>query len=155
MPSWKKVIVSGSDARIATLFTSGHLTASANISSSLTGSFGHLETQGNISSSGTSTGSFGTIQTSTDSTSSFGAIDADMYFGDGGGLSGVLHTSNASNQSVNGTKTFLSELQLNNGVHIENNKGVRFEGSSDDGFYTELLAENASTTRQINLPNQY
>ena len=154
MPSWKKVIVSGSDARIATLFTSGHLTASANISSSLTGSFGHLETQGNISSSGTSTGSFGTIQTSTDSTSSFGAIDADMYFGDGGGLSGVLHTSNASNQSVNGTKTFLSELQLNNGVHIENNKGVRFEGSSDDGFYTELLAENASTTRQINLPNE-
>jgi len=44
MPSWKKVIVSGSDAKVATLFTSGHLTASGNfsatnISGSLTGSF--------------------------------------------------------------------------------------------------------------------
>ena len=42
MPSWKKLIVSGSDARVATLFTSGHLTASGNISGSLSGSLQHL-----------------------------------------------------------------------------------------------------------------
>ena len=44
MPSWKKVIVSGSDARFATLFTSGHVTASANISGSglATASFGKI-----------------------------------------------------------------------------------------------------------------
>ena len=45
MPSWKKVIVSGSAARISTLFTSGHLTASGNFSSSFqsTGSIGRME----------------------------------------------------------------------------------------------------------------
>ena len=45
MPSWKKVIVSGSAARISTLFTSGHLTASGNFSGSFqsTGSIGRME----------------------------------------------------------------------------------------------------------------
>ena len=44
MPSWKKLVVSGSDARVATLFTSGHLTSSGNISGSLTGSFRKIVT---------------------------------------------------------------------------------------------------------------
>ena len=48
MPSWKKLVVSGSDARVATLFTSGHLTSSGNISSSFTGSFGALTVDGLI-----------------------------------------------------------------------------------------------------------
>ena len=44
MPNWKKLIVSGSDARINSLFTTGHVTASGNISgsSTSTGSFGQV-----------------------------------------------------------------------------------------------------------------
>ena len=34
MPEWKKVIVSGSDAELNTLFTSSHITASGDISAS-------------------------------------------------------------------------------------------------------------------------
>jgi|LWDU01.1.fsa_nt_gi hypothetical protein len=45
MPNWKKVTVSGSDASLASIYTSGHITGSGNISSSLasTGSFGKVE----------------------------------------------------------------------------------------------------------------
>ena len=48
MPNWKKLIVSGSDARINSLFTSGHVTASGNISGSTTstGSFGQVLVNG-------------------------------------------------------------------------------------------------------------
>ena len=34
MAEWKKVIVSGSDAELRTLFTSAHITASGNVSAS-------------------------------------------------------------------------------------------------------------------------
>jgi|TARA_B100000959_G_scaffold130786_1_gene137158 hypothetical protein len=45
MPNWKKVTVSGSDASLASIYTSGHITGSGNISSSFTstGSFGRVE----------------------------------------------------------------------------------------------------------------
>ena len=45
MPNWKKVIVSGSDARINSLFTAGHVTASGNVSGSYesTASFGRVQ----------------------------------------------------------------------------------------------------------------
>ncbi len=59
MPSWKKVVVSGSDASLASIYTSSHITGSANISSSLA-----------------STGSFGSVQATT-------------FHGDGTGLTGV------------------------------------------------------------------
>ncbi len=48
MPNWKKVVVSGSDARLASLFTTSHITGSGHISGSLI-----------------STGSFGTVQSTT------------------------------------------------------------------------------------------
>ena len=49
MPNWKKVVVSGSDARLASLFTTSHITGSGDISGSAisTGSFGSVETVGN------------------------------------------------------------------------------------------------------------
>ena len=51
MPNWKKVVVSGSDARLASLFTTSHITGSGHISGSLisTGSFGRVETAGYVS----------------------------------------------------------------------------------------------------------
>ena len=50
MPSWKKVITSGSAASLSSLTTSGNITGS-----------GNLEIAGNISGSATSTGSFGQL----------------------------------------------------------------------------------------------
>ena len=86
MPNWKKVIVSGSDARISSLFTAGHVTASGNVSgsSASTASFGRVQTSviggnsplkiesdafnvsadGTVSGSSTSTGSFGKVELS-------------------------------------------------------------------------------------------
>ena len=83
MPNWKKVIVSGSDARINSLFTAGHVTASGNVSGSYesTASFGRVQatviggnsplkieadnfnvsSDGTVSGSSTSTGSFGSL----------------------------------------------------------------------------------------------
>ena len=75
MPSWKKVIVSGSDARISTLYTSGHVTASS-----------HVLVEGNLTGLNTSTASFAYFTASGGTTSSFDAVDANMYFGDGGGF---------------------------------------------------------------------
>jgi len=54
MPSWKKLIVSGSDARVSTLFTSGHLTSS-----------GDFQLDGHLTGSETTTGSFGRLETDT------------------------------------------------------------------------------------------
>jgi len=50
MPNWKKVVVSGSDARLASLFTTSHITGSGHISgsSTSTGSFGTLHTVGDV-----------------------------------------------------------------------------------------------------------
>ena len=84
MPNWKKVIVSGSDARINSLFTAGHVTASGNVSgsSASTASFGRVQatviggnsplkieadnfnvsSDGTVSGSSTSTGSFGHME---------------------------------------------------------------------------------------------
>ena len=59
MPSWKKVVVSGSDASLASIYTSSHITGSANVSSSLA------------------------------STGSFGRMEATTFAGDGSGLTGV------------------------------------------------------------------
>ena len=70
MPSWKKVIVSGSDASFASIYTSSHITGSANISSSLA-----------------STGSFGSVQATTlsvDGTLSVNGLSVDGKFTEGG-----------------------------------------------------------------------
>ena len=72
MPNWKKLVVSGSDARLASLFTTSHITGSGHISgsSTSTGSFGTVHTVGNVSGSSTSTGSFG-----------YGQIDTKLAIG--------------------------------------------------------------------------
>ena len=53
MPNWKKVIVSGSDASLSTLVTSGNITGS-----------GNLEVSCDISGSSATTGSFGRVEAS-------------------------------------------------------------------------------------------
>ena len=69
MPNWKKVVVSGSDAHLATLHTSADITGSGKY----------------ISGSATTTGSFGYIQT-------VGEISADSFRGDGSLISNVEGT---------------------------------------------------------------
>ena len=97
MPSWKKVIVSGSDASLSSLSTSGAITGSeirstGNISgsevsassfygdgSNLTG----LATSADVSGSwgGALSGSLNVISGSSTSTGSFGRVEADDYGG--------------------------------------------------------------------------
>jgi hypothetical protein len=69
MPNWKKVVVSGSDAHLASLHTSADITGSGKY----------------ISGSATTTGSFGYIQT-------VGEISADSFRGDGSLISNVEGT---------------------------------------------------------------
>ncbi len=69
MPNWKKVVVSGSDAHLASLHTSADITGSGKY----------------ISGSATTTGSFGYIQT-------VGEISADSFRGDGSLISNVQGT---------------------------------------------------------------
>ena len=66
MPNWKKVVVSGSDAHLASLHTSADITGSGKY----------------ISGSATTTGSFGYLLSS-------GNVTASTYYGDGSGLTGV------------------------------------------------------------------
>ena len=82
MASWKKVIVSGSDAHL------NHITSSGNI-----------EVVGNISGSATSTGSFGTMQ-------------ATHFTGDGAGLTNVpdyVFESDYDLKSLSYVETFVSQ----------------------------------------------
>ena len=73
MPNWKKVVVSGSDAHLASLHTSADITGSGKY----------------ISGSATTTGSFGYIQT-------VGEISADSFRGDGSLISNVEGTDTNS-----------------------------------------------------------
>ena len=107
MPNWKKVIVSGSDARINSLFTAGHVTASGNVSgsSASTASFGRVQTSvigGNsplkIESDAFNVSADGTVSGSSTSTGSFGA---GLYDGNVGlGIKNVAMTDPAG-----GTRT--------------------------------------------------
>ena len=86
MPNWKKVIVSGSDARINSLFTAGHVTASGNVSGSYesTASFGRVQATvigGNsplkIEADNFNVSADGTVSGSVTSTGSFGRVEAE------------------------------------------------------------------------------
>ena len=112
MPNWKKVIVSGSDARISSLFTAGHVTASGNVSgsSASTASFGRVQTSviggnsplkiesdafnvsadGTVSGSSTSTGSFGRMEIATGKVSGDFAITDDLVVTDDAQVGGVF-----------------------------------------------------------------
>ena len=112
MPNWKKVIVSGSDARINSLFTAGHVTASGNVSgsSASTASFGRVQTSviggnsplkiesdafnvsadGTVSGSSTSTGSFGRMEITTGKVSGDFAITDDLVVTDDAQVGGVF-----------------------------------------------------------------
>ena len=51
MPNWKKVVVSGSDAHLASLHTSADITGSGiyiSGSATTTGSFGYIQTVGEV-----------------------------------------------------------------------------------------------------------
>jgi len=115
MPSWKKVITSGSEASLSSLYTSGNITGSnLNITgtisgstisgsfigdgSNLTGVADEAEISGSwrgalsgslniISGSETSTGSFGRVVATT---GSYGRVEATNYSGDGSTLDNVL-----------------------------------------------------------------
>jgi hypothetical protein len=100
MPSWKKVITSGSEASLSSLYTSGAITGSeirstGNISGSEISASTYYGDGTNLSGLASSTdvsgswggalsGSLNLISGSETSTGSFGRIEADAYGGAGG-----------------------------------------------------------------------
>jgi len=125
MPSWKKVIVSGSDASLASLSTSGAITGSviksigaisgSEVSAStyqgdgsqLTG----LATSADVSGSwgGALSGSLDIISGSATSTGSFGRVEADDY---GGNVITIQAMEKAVTVTSDGSDT-LSLLNIN------------------------------------------
>ena len=105
MPSWKKVITSGSEASLSSLYTSGNITGSnlhitgtisgSTISGSFIGDGANLTgvaDEAEISGSwrGALSGSLNIISGSETSTGSFGRVEATNYSGDGSTLDNVL-----------------------------------------------------------------
>ncbi len=105
MPSWKKVITSGSEASLSSLYTSGNITGSnlnitgtisgSTISGSFVGDGSNLTgvaDEAEISGSwrGALSGSLNIISGSGTSTGSFGRVEATNYSGDGSTLDNVL-----------------------------------------------------------------
>ena len=125
MPSWKKVIVSGSDASLSSLYTSGAITGSeirstgvisgSEVSAStyqgdgsqLTG----LATSADVSGSwgGALSGSLDIISGSATSTGSFGRVEADDY---GGNVITIQAMEKAVTVTSDGSDT-LSLLNIN------------------------------------------
>ena len=109
MPSWKKVIVSGSDASLSSLYTSGNITGSNILvtgtvsGSTFSGSFvGDASGLTGIALSGSmsSTGSFGELEVTTDLAQGTGFqnfTDNSMGAGADESLSGTLHLFDPSN----------------------------------------------------------
>ena len=132
MPSWKKVIVSGSDASLSSLYTSGAITGSeirstgvisgSEVSAStyygdgsqLTG----LATSADVSGSwgGALSGSLNVISGSSTSTGSFGRVEADSY-------GGPVMTLNTLEKSVAVTSDGSDTITINNIQFVTTNAG--------------------------------
>ena len=132
MPSWKKVIVSGSDANLSSLYTSGAITGSeirstgvisgSEVSAStyhgdgsqLTG----LATSADVSGSwgGALSGSLNVISGSSTSTGSFGRVEADSY-------GGPVMTLNTLEKAVAVTSDGSDTLDLTNIQFVTTNAG--------------------------------
>jgi len=132
MPSWKKVIVSGSDASLSSLYTSGAITGSeirstgvisgSEVSAStyygdgsqLTG----LATSADVSGSwgGALSGSLNVISGSSTSTGSFGRVEADSY-------GGPVMTLNTLEKAVAVTSDGSDTLDLTNIQFVTTNAG--------------------------------
>ena len=102
MASWKKIIVSGSNAEL------NHITSS-----------GNLEVVGNISGSVNSTGSFGRVFSS-------GVVSASAFVGDGSGLSGLtsaaIETYNSS-----GNNRIITSVDSST---VQGESNLTFDGST-------------------------
>jgi len=150
MPSWKKVITSGSDAHLKTINTDGNISGS----SVSTGSFGRVETStisglspliiesdnvnvdsdGSVSGSSTSTGSFGTIRTG----ANVGDVHGGIAFGDGD--TGFYESSDdVLNVLVNGIgawKFISNDTFVSTGTN-------KVKLSADNGLTTPTLIPNS------------
>ena len=134
MPSWKKVIVSGSDASLSSLYTSGNITGSNILvtgtvsGSTFSGSFvGDASGLTGIALSGSmsSTGSFGELEVTTDQaqgTGSFDHVKATTFEGYGGDLSGIMTVEGFENAVVL-TSDGSEDITILNMVFITDNAG--------------------------------
>ena len=132
MPSWKKVIVSGSDASLSSLYTSGAITGSeirstgvisgSEVSASTYYGDGSnlsgLATAADVSGSwgGALSGSLNVISGSSTSTGSFGRVEADSY-------GGPVMTLNTLEKAVAVTSDGSDTLDLTNIQFVTTNAG--------------------------------
>jgi len=132
MPSWKKVIVSGSDASLSSLYTSGAITGSeirstgvisgSEVSASTYYGDGSnlsgLATSADVSGSwgGALSGSLNVISGSSTSTGSFGRVEADSY-------GGPVMTLNTLEKAVAVTSDGSDTLDLTNIQFVTTNAG--------------------------------
>ena len=131
MPSWKKVITSGSEASLSSLYTSGNITGSnLNITGTISGStisgsfigdgsnLTGLATAADVSGSwgGALSGSLNVISGSSTSTGSFGRVEADSY-------GGPVMTLNTLEKSVAVTSDGSDTLDLTNIQFVTTNAG--------------------------------
>ena len=134
MPSWKKVIVSGSDASLSSLYTSGNITGSNILvtgtvsGSTFSGSFvGDASGLTGIALSGSmsSTGSFGELEVTTDlaqGTGSFDHVKSTPFEGYGGDWSGIMTVEGFENAVVL-TSDGSEDITILNMVFITDNAG--------------------------------
>ena len=157
MPNWKKVIVSGSDARISSLFTAGHVTASGNVSgsSASTASFGRVQTSviggnsplkiesdafnvssdGTVSGSSTSTGSFGRMEITTGKVSGDFAITDDLVVTDDAQVGGVFSATGNTilGNASSDTHTFTGHITSSGHISGSSTSTGSFGIASIDG----------------------
>ena len=157
MPNWKKVIVSGSDARISSLFTAGHVTASGNVSgsSASTASFGRVQTSviggnsplkiesdafnvssdGTVSGSSTSTGSFGRMEIATGKVSGDFAITDDLVVTDDAQVGGVFSATGNTilGNASSDTHTFTGHITSSGHISGSSTSTGSFGIASIDG----------------------
>tara|TARA_B100000965_G_C19597076_1_gene760748 strand:+ start:1558 stop:3312 length:1755 start_codon:yes stop_codon:yes gene_type:complete len=129
MPNWKKVIVSGSDARINSLFTAGHVTAS-----------------GNVSGSSASTASFGRVQASVIGGNSPLKIEADNFNVSSDGTVSGSSTSTGSFGHMESTQAIIGGRQAVPNLIIKNNYGnINTSFGSGDTYQLSLYGNGGSS----------
>ena len=157
MPNWKKVIVSGSDARINSLFTAGHVTASGHVSGSYesTASFGRVQatviggnsplkieadnfnvsSDGTVSGSSTSTGSFGRMEITTGKVSGDFAITDDLVVTDDAQVGGVFSATGNTvlGNASSDTHTFTGHITSSGHISGSSTSTGSFGIASIDG----------------------
>jgi len=153
MPNWKKIIVSGSDASLSSVYIDGNLTASAAYLTSA--SIGHLETIYETASVIYSSGSTKFGDTSDDTheiTGSLLVTGSITLIDNGTGSFGRVEatTIDLDRLSLTSTQTTVPPLQLTANSLQDGVGALRIDGSQADIFLNPSTATHTTVTFAVN-----